>query len=69
MHLTPTEERMYSVLSDNLPHTKAELFTCLGDSFDDPKTVNVHLSRLRKKLEVMLMTIEYGQSSYRLTQF
>lgn len=48
--LTPTELRMYRILSDGLPHSKYELHECLDDPLADLTSIQMHLSRLRGKI-------------------
>ena len=48
--LTPTERRMYDLLSDGKPHSIKELLGCLWDELSGTGSVAVHLCRLRKKL-------------------
>lgn len=51
-HLTPTERRMYELLSDGRPHSFKELFGCLDDELSGPCNLRVHVSRLRAKLKL-----------------
>ena len=48
--LTNTERRIFEFMSDDLPHTRAELATCLPDELSAPTAVRGHLTNLRKKL-------------------
>lgn len=50
MKLTPTERKILDVLSDGLPHTRAEVHACLPDELGDMSNVWVHISNLRGKL-------------------
>jgi len=47
--LTPTEQRILSLLGDQRDHSKKELLAAIGD-FTDCNTLRVHISRLRKKI-------------------
>lgn len=49
--LTATERRIFEFLSDDLPHTRQELHSCLPDELSSPAAVRKHLTALRKKLE------------------
>lgn len=48
--LTPTQKRMYDLLSDGLPHSRRELHACLWDEMSRLATIERHLSTLREKL-------------------
>jgi hypothetical protein len=48
--LTPTQQRMLDLLSDGLPHNKAELHALLWDNLSYANTIQVHISALRKVL-------------------
>lgn len=47
---TPTQADMIKMLSDGLPHTRQELFTCLRDDLARLQAINMHLSNCRKIL-------------------
>lgn len=49
-NLTPTERRIYEMLSDGERHTKPELHSCLDDELSDVRGVRVHIKSLRDKL-------------------
>jgi hypothetical protein len=53
--LTPTEERLFIVLSDGLPHRTEELKECVEDPYSD--SFVKHLSNLRRKLREEHMSI------------
>lgn len=48
--LSATQRAMLHVLSDGLPHRRAELHACLPDELARQQAVNVHLTRIRKYL-------------------
>lgn len=50
LDLTPTERRMYEVLSDGSLHSSHELHGCLLDDMGPVSNVKPHLTHLRKKL-------------------
>lgn len=51
--LTPTEQRIYDLLRDGVPHGRSQLYRCLGDT-DDPDLartlLSTHISRLNDKI-------------------
>ncbi|MFA5376352.1 MAG: hypothetical protein WC455_11460 [Dehalococcoidia bacterium] len=47
---TPTQTAMLKVLSDGLPHSKAELHACLPDEMGPLKNISRHLGEIRKAL-------------------
>ena len=47
---TPTQTAMLKVLSDGLPHSKAELHACLPDELGAADNVFRHISAIRKTL-------------------
>lgn len=47
---TPTEERIFDLLSDGHPHSRDELFKCLTDDLADTSAIRPHLTRLRGKI-------------------
>lgn len=49
LSLTPIQSRLYSILSDGLPHTRSELRAVI-DSQTDYHTLNQHLTELRKAI-------------------
>lgn len=53
VQFTDTERRILLLLSDDLPHTLGELFTCLDDELATMNAVHVHLRNLRKKLRLL----------------
>lgn len=56
---TPVLDRMYTLLSDGMIHSKEELHECLYDPLSDfPDGVQMNLSRLRKLIE------PYGQDIF-----
>ena len=50
MHYTPTEQRIIDLLSDGLPHTRADVIKCLKDHLADFNTLAVHMFNLRRKV-------------------
>lgn len=54
MKLTPTEQRIYNLLSDGMPHTSAELCAVIDPELANGvsiQAVSGHIGRMRKKLE------------------
>ena len=47
---TPTQTAMLKVLSDGMPHSKAELHECLPDELGPMKNISRHLGEIRKAL-------------------
>ena len=71
--LTPTERRLYDMLSDGEPHTKEELQTCMSDTLTGQQVMQVHLVNMRPKIRsrglgVLTQTIK-GKLHYRMVQF
>ena len=50
IRFTPTEQRMYDLLADGLPHTRRELKACIDDELAELSAIKKHLTNLRKKL-------------------
>lgn len=48
---TETQLKILKVLSDGRSHTKAELQACVPDELASISALQVHISRLRKKLQ------------------
>lgn len=48
--LTPTEAKMWAVLSDNRAHTREEMHACLWDEEGSLNNIQMHVSRLRPKV-------------------
>ena len=71
--LTPTEQRMLAVLSDEKPHNRFALQKCLRDELNGVSGIKMHLSNLRKKLKQQGYNIRCellaGESYYRLIRF
>lgn len=70
--LTPTEQRIYDVLSDGLAHPSAQLFAVLGDDMTEVNTLSVHLFRMRPKLQRHgrdIVCRKNGFTSYRLVRY
>lgn len=57
MTFTPTEQRILTLLSDGLAHSKVELDRCVNDELAGSNTLSVHLARLRYKLDEVGQTI------------
>lgn len=47
---TPTQERILNLLSDGLPHTRAEIQSLLPDSLSALAAIRKHICYLRKHL-------------------
>lgn len=47
---TPTQRKMLAVLSDGLPHSKAELHSCLHDDLGAVENIQIHLTNIRKRI-------------------
>lgn len=64
--------RMYELLKDGVPRTRAELITCLHDDLADPSAVYVHVSMMRKKVRKdgndIVITQDKGVNYYRLVK-
>jgi len=72
MKLTPTEQRIYEMLSDGRLHKRSELMTCLADALASRQTFNVHMSYLRRKLPKGFMidcVLRDRTLHYRLARF
>lgn len=70
--LTPTEQRLYDILSDGLAHPSAQLHATLGDDMTDMVTLRMHISNLRRKLQHHGRDIaarQNGHTSYRLVRY
>lgn len=70
--LTPTEQRLYDILSDGLAHPAAQLFATLGDDMTDAVTLRMHISNLRAKLQRHgrdVVARQNGHTSYRLVRY
>lgn len=50
MKVTPTQKAILQVLSDGLPHSKAELHACLPDELGKLSNITWHLAEIRKVL-------------------
>lgn len=51
LDLTPTERKMWTLLSDNKAHTREEMHACLWDESSDINSIRIHVSRLRPKVK------------------
>lgn len=71
--LTPTQQRMLTLLSDEKPHNRFALQKCLRDELGSVQGIKMHLSMLRKKLQPHRYQIQCeilaGESYYRLVQY
>lgn len=47
---TKTEQRILRLLDDGEPHTRAEVFACLGDELARLAAIRNHICKLRAKL-------------------
>ena len=50
---TPTEKRILALLSDGNRHTREEVLACLDDDLAEMKAIKPHVSRIRKKLNLI----------------
>lgn len=50
MHYTPVEQRILDLLSDGLPHTRADVLACLRDKLSDLNALAVRIFYLRQKV-------------------
>jgi DNA-binding response OmpR family regulator len=70
--LTPTEKRLFVLLSDAMFHEEKELTALLNEDMPSSRLLTTHLSNLRAKLEKRAMGIgmlrENGSTYYRLTR-
>jgi DNA-binding response OmpR family regulator len=57
IYYTPTEERILRVLSDGLPHSHDDLRELLCDDMAVKRTINTHVSNIRRKLKPLGQTI------------
>jgi hypothetical protein len=48
---TPTEARIFEILSDGLPHRREDLHKCLPDELSALSALRPHLTRMRDKLQ------------------
>lgn len=63
---TKTEECIWSVLADGLPHTRDELRRCLPDDLGANVNLQVHISNIRRKLPAHeLIVCEVGNHPIR----
>lgn len=65
MHLTPTEQKIIDLLSDGLPHQRADVLKCVNDRLADLHTLAVHMFNIRRKVrpfgkDVLLVTRKGG---------
>lgn len=69
---TPTEVRILNVLADGQPHPVAELMKCLDDELAERVNLQMHISRIRKKLapvgQWIVCQVGEGPRSYRHIQ-
>ena len=47
---TATEQRLYTLLLDGMPHSREEVRDCVGDEYTEYMAVAKHVSKLRRKL-------------------
>lgn len=70
--LTPTERRIFNLLSDGQPHSLHEMRGCLNDPFMENSTIRVHIVNVRKKIREEGHAIVYERwddHCYRLARF
>lgn len=54
IQFTPTEQRIFKILEDGMPHLREDLYPCIEDQLADmPVVLNVHIGRMRRKLETI----------------
>ncbi len=57
--LTPTQRRLWEILKDGEPHTKDELWKCIGDETSVSSNLANHISMLREKLKRHGLQVAY----------
>ena len=57
LKLTPTQQRLYDVLSDGKAHTFAEMFACIDDELSSRDNLHTHVTYLRRKLRTISQEI------------
>lgn len=66
--LTPTERKIYSLLSSGGPQSKQSILTkAVGKQFAAVNLVPMHINRMKPKLAKFGMTIEFSDHEYQLT--
>lgn len=69
--LTSTEQRIYDMLCDGLPHSRVEIHTCLPDNLSEITAIQFHLSKIRQKLppgQAILIEHKSRSVHYRLVR-
>lgn len=64
--MTPTQQRMLSLLSDGKAHSAEELHACLEDELSALSNVRAHVSNTRSILRSAGLTIVCERGCYRL---
>lgn len=69
MRLTPTQKKMLQLLSDGMPHSRAEVHACLPDELGARTNIYPHLSGIRRQLkeigEAILVEFIRGRLHFR----
>jgi len=50
LRFTKTQQKLYDILGDGLPHSKPELAKCLPDDLGVISNIQIHFSNMRKIL-------------------
>lgn len=69
--LTATQQRIYDMLCDGLPHSRKEIHTCLPDELSQITAIQAHITMLRKKLppgQAILVEVKSRSVHYRLVR-
>lgn len=70
---TKTEQRILLLLQDGEPHTRWNIRNEIGDEYTSLQTIQMHISRIRRKLAAhrksVLCEQSNGEISYRLVDF
>ena len=72
VRFTPTERRILALLADGEAHSLADLLPALEDECAEPSTLNVHIARMRPRLNYFSQDVlcrERGGTTYRLVRF
>lgn len=62
--MTVTQQRIYDLLKDGLPHTKEELRFHLNDTEMENHTISVHIANIRKIIGRQGLSIIYRPPFY-----
>lgn len=73
LSLTPTQDKMFALLSDGLPHSNADLKSCLDDELAGHSALTAMLTLMRQRLRRsgygILCERDGNGGSYRLVRF